>query len=606
MTRTSARLESNPFGAGWEDFKLDQTRTGFNLRFREPGTGRVCRFRLIPEKPCVDVESFRKRGDGDWGVSYDVYTRLRLQGWRGRDAVDGLAWLDHQWGDPENPLGEKGDRRVHAWDWFSIHFGNGQDWLVYVLKDAQTMSPLARMILVSDAGGRARFLREFSLEPDAWWESPRTAIRYPVAWRLEVPELAADLTFRPLVDDQEILLYGIQRAVWEGAGEISGLIGKARVKGAARAAFRGYGVIFDAREYFKAQALRVDRQIEAFLPKDHRPSAIERMAGPRTGAMTPAAYAEMLARPTWDLLSRGGKRWRPLFALYLLDALGVSSHEFDQYFCVMAELCHTGALMIDDIQDASSLRRGGPCIHLGYGLDAAISAANTLYFLPALLIKDHPGLDAGGRLAMHEIFVRQMVRAHFGQALDLNWSRNLDEDAIREWLEERRPGLILDMYALKTGALLEGLAEMCAVAAGAGPAVRDACRAFAQSLGVGFQILDDVHGYGRSSEWKKVRGEDIAEGKWTYVLARALEALPPPDRDRLAAIVGRKDLRARSDEREAALELVKRSGALTACRDEARAQVEGAWRKIRPRLRPSEARAMLGLLATDLMELDFD
>lgn len=606
MAETSARLRSNPFSAGWEDFKLAQTEADFVLHFREPGKGRACRFRLLPERPCLDVESFRKGGDADRGMFYNAYTRLRLEGRRGRDAVKGLAWIDHQWGDPDSLMDEKGVKRVKAWDWFAVNFENGHDWLVYVLKDAQNQTPLARMILARDAQGNTRPLREFSLEPTEWWESPRTYIRYPVVWRLRVPELAAELAFRPFAADQEIPVYGAHRAIWEGAGEFSGVVGKRRVKGTARGEFHGYGYIFDAHDYFRAQVRRIDRHIEAFLPKDQRPAGVEQMAGPLADAIYPDVYKEMLAQPAWDLLSRGGKRWRPLFALYLLDALGVPPRIYEQFVCVMAELCHAGALIIDDIEDASHLRRGEPCIHLRYGLDTAISSANTLYFLPALLIKDHPGLDDAQRLIMHEIFARQMARAHLGQAMDLFWSRTLNEDMIRRWLNDARPGRILDMYALKTGAPVEGLAEMCAVVAGAERAVRDDCRAFARSLSVGFQILDDIHGYGRSSEWKKVRGEDIAEGKWTYVLAKALEALPAPDRARLAAIVGRKELRRRSEEIETALALVKRSGALTVCRDEARRIVDRGWKRIRPRLRPSEARAMLTLLCTDLMEMDFD
>jgi len=207
---------------------------------------------------------------------------------------------------------------------------------------------------------------------------------------------------------------------------------------------------------------------------------------------------------------------------------------------------------------------------------------------------------------MYEIYVRHMVRAHAGQAMDLFWSRNMSAARIREWLDGNGAPSILRMYAMKTGAPLEGLAEMCTVVAGAGPSVRDACREFARSLSVGFQVLDDIHSYGSSPEWKKVRGEDIAEGKWTYVLFRALKALPGKDRDRLAAVVGRKDLRRQRRARESAIELVTRSGAPAACRAEALAMVDRAWAKVRPFLRPSEARVMLSLLYKDLMDRKFD
>ena len=606
MTEDPAVLRTNPFSARWQDFQLSQNKSDFVLRFRESEEKTACRFRLSPEKPGCDVEAFRKRGDADRGMSYNVYPRLRLEGRRGRDPVRGLAWIDHQWGDPDGLMEDSGVKRVRGWDWFAINFENGDDWLVYVIKDAQRGSPLARMVLAFDAHGGVRSFREFTLEPTEFWESPRSFIRYPVGWKIKVPEMAAEAVFHPLTADQEIPVYGIHRAVWEGAGDVSAVIGGRRVKGTARGEFHGYGYIFGVRDYFKSRVERVDRNIESFLPKTYLLPAIERMVGPDGRAIFPETYTKMLAQPAWDLLSRGGKRWRPMFALYLLEALGVAPQVYEQFVCVMAELCHAGALIIDDIEDASALRRGEPCIHLRYGLDVAISSANTLYFLPSLLIREHPGLDDAQRLKMHEIYVRQMVRAHFGQAMDLFWSRNMSESHIRAWLKDNGPGAILEIYAMKTGAPLEGLAEMCAVVAGAEPSVRDACRAFARSLSIGFQILDDIHGYGDSSEWKKVRGEDIAEGKWTHVLFKALRALPPKDRDRLAAIVGRKELRQRGEEREAAIDLVKRSGALAACRDEALAMVDKSWKEVRSYLVPSEARVMLALLYKDLMDLKFD
>ena len=517
-----------------------------------------------------------------------------------------MAWLEHQWEDTRRPAAAGDGRRILAWDRFSIQFGNGEDWLVFVLKDARTMSPLVRMILARDARGRARRLRDFDLEPFEWWTSPRTHIRYPVVWSLRVREAAADLTFRPFATDQEIPVYGISRAVWNGAGEFAGTLRGRRARGSARCELRGYGYLFDARDCFKSQARRVDARIESFLPRSLTPADLARLAGRGEKAVDAGVYADMLAGPTWDLLARGGKRWRPLFALYLIEALGASPRPYEELFCVLAELCHAGALIIDDIEDASRIRRGAPSIHLRYGLDAAVSAANTLYFLAALPFLGHPGLDAAQRLAFHEIFIRQMARAHFGQAVDLSWSRDRGEDAIRRRLAGDWRGRILGMYALKTGALLEGLAEMCAVAAGADGRLRDACRLFGRSLGVGFQILDDVHGCGRSPEWTKDRGEDLAQGKWTYVLAKALKALPPRDGDRLAALVGRAGSRRRNRDLDAAIELIKRSGALAACRVEARAIVDRAWARIRPRLEPSEAQAKLALLYKDLMEMDFE
>ncbi|HSM19644.1 MAG TPA: polyprenyl synthetase family protein, partial [Hyphomicrobiales bacterium] len=131
----------------------------------------------------------------------------------------------------------------------------------------------------------------------------------------------------------------------------------------------------------------------------------------------------MLARPIWDLLSRGGKHWRPIFGILLLQALGVEPAPYETMLAVIPELGHNAAVVIDDIEDASQTRRGEETIHLRYGLPTAINAANTLYFLPLLSISDHPHLTAGQRDAIYRLIIEMFVQAHFGQAQDLYWSK---------------------------------------------------------------------------------------------------------------------------------------------------------------------------------------
>jgi hypothetical protein len=46
----------------------------------------------------------------------------------------------------------------------------------------------------------------------------------------------------------------------------------------------------------------------------------------------------------------------------------------------MAELIHVGSLIVDDIQDGSDLRRGGPTVHKAYGVPLAINAGSSAYF----------------------------------------------------------------------------------------------------------------------------------------------------------------------------------------------------------------------------------
>jgi len=600
-----AEIRSDRLSAAWMDFSLNERDASFELELDEYGSGRPCRFRLVPMRSGHDVKALRGGRGADAGMAYNTYTRLELEGVCGGAAVSGLAWLDHQWGDPDEVVAEGGVSRIKGWDWFGIQLDNGDDWLVYVLNDAQTRSPLAQLALRSTGSNGAELFRECRLEPLEFWQSERTGIRWPVAWRVTIPAVTGTLEFRPLAADQEIPVYGVHRAVWEGVGEVSGSIAGQRVRGTARGEFHGYGYVFDAQRYFEQQAQVVTRHLEAFLPRTAQGQSLDAVPGTPEHALAPPAYDTMLARPTWELLDRGGKRWRPLFARYLLDSLGVAPQRYDRLIMVMAELCHSGALIIDDIEDGSALRRHAPCIHLTHGIDVAISAANTLYFLPLLLIEQQEGVTDAQRLKLHEIYARQMVNAHLGQAQDLFWSRHISPASIRRWLEEP-PERILDAYALKTGAGLVGVAEMCAVMARADHRTRLVCQTFARSFSMVYQVLDDIHSFSGSQRWTKTRGEDIASGKWTYVLSCALRALAEAQRDRLAEIVGREELRCQSDAVDEAVELVQESAVLAQCRDWARTRARDAWEEVREVLEPCEARITLALLCRVLTDLEFE
>jgi geranylgeranyl pyrophosphate synthase/predicted secreted hydrolase len=602
LVSEAARIDAAPLRIVWQDFSLIQGPARWDLRFREPGTDRLCAFELVP----IAEEFSHFMEEPAQRMAFRTYPRLALSGRVGEEEVSGTAWLDHQWGDYTFLTAGKDVDRVLGWDWFGINFDDGEDWMAFLLKDASKGEVLYRRLLARDPAGRIQSFSEFDLETLGTWESPATNISYPVECRLHVPALGAAVEFKPLARDQEIPVFGLMRAVWDGAGEVTGRIGTRDVRGRARAEFHGYGYIFDIKEFLKTAAARVDRQLADVLPKTFEDTSLRSFLGPATWTYLPSAYDEMLSRPIWDLLSRGGKRWRPLFAIFLLDALGTSPRPYERLICALGELCHVGALIIDDIEDRSLLRRGEDAIHIRYGLETAISAANTMYFLPVLLMKDHPGLSEGQKLEIYEIYIRQLVRAHFGQALDLYWSKNMSVENLRTWVTGDLGGKILQMYAMKTAALIESMAEVAAIVAELRPEGRTACMEFATALGVGFQILDDIHNYSSSSEWKKVRGEDIAEGKLTYVLCRALESLGAEHRTRLMDIVGSENRRKDPEEIGRAIALVQTSGAIPACRQEAEDLIARKWDGVRGFLPPSEPKIMFQLLYRTLMDLRFE
>lgn len=282
-----------------------------------------------------------------------------------------------------------------------------------------------------------------------------------------------------------------------------------------------------------------------------------------------------LNAPSLELLRRGGKRWRPL--LLALSARAFGREDGAISLAPLVEIAHNGTLIVDDIEDGSDTRRGGPAIHLMYGVDAAVNDGNLLYFLPLALIDEFeapPEL----RLALHSRYALHMRRLHLGQAMDISWHRS--------------HGFIppvdhyLSMCALKTGVLARASAELGALAAGAPLPAAAALGSAFESVGVAFQILDDVKNLTEGNPGKK-RGDDIVEGKKSLPVILACAREP-----RLARELSRCFDEARVDGPESgaveeAIGMIARTGALDEAARRARAILQ-AVRGVLPGLVPPE------------------
>lgn len=94
-----------------------------------------------------------------------------------------------------------------------------------------------------------------------------------------------------------------------------------------------------------------------------------------------------MTEPAYDLIDRGGKRWRPILGLIMAELHGRDIKDYaankDIYFAAgLTEIVHTGTLMVDDVMDSSIKRRGNDCTHIKYGTDIAINTGNFMYFAP--------------------------------------------------------------------------------------------------------------------------------------------------------------------------------------------------------------------------------
>ncbi len=136
----------------------------------------------------------------------DSSGRIRLDGeWI---EVEGLAWLDREWG--SNQLSDT----LAGWDWFALHLDDGRDLMVYRLRDHQGEASRwsAGALVNADGSYTTLIASDFSTEALDWWRDP-DGNRWPLGWRIQVPDAELDLVTRPLFNDQ---LWTRSVRYWEG------------------------------------------------------------------------------------------------------------------------------------------------------------------------------------------------------------------------------------------------------------------------------------------------------------------------------------------------------------------------------------------------------
>jgi len=206
----------------------------------------------------------------------------------------------------------------------------------------------------------------------------------------------------------------------------------------------------------------------------------------------------------------GGKRMRPLLVYATGTTFGADEAALDAPAAAV-ELIHAYSLVHDDLpaMDDDALRRGKPTVHVAFDEATAILAGDALQAMAFELLSDAP-VSAGIRVAaLRELAVAAGVHGMCGgQALDLDATGNaLLPDA----------AALQRLHALKTGALLRASVRIGAGFAGVDDAVAVRLDAFADALGLAFQIRDDLLDIeGDSTTLGKTPGKDVAQSKATF------------------------------------------------------------------------------------------
>lgn len=344
----------------------------------------------------------------------------------------------------------------------------------------------------------------------------------------------------------------------------------------------------ELKDLLKENAKEIDLEMEKFLPKNFDSDWLEFALGKANFSYDEFTCTEVISKPIWDLLLRGGKRWRPYLMKLAYGAVGGT--EDIGKFLIIPELIHNGTLMIDDIEDKSDIRRGKECIHKIFGEDIAINAGNTLYYLPLLIVMKNEFLENDVKLKIYEIINEEMIRISFGQGMDIFWHKDKKEN-----ISENQ---YLQMCAYKTGTLARMAAKLGAVLGNASEEKINALGKFAESIGVAFQIQDDIMNI-TNKEWGKDFGEDITEGKRSLMVIHVLEKANEFDKKDLLGILGMKTKNKILINE--AVKIIERYDSINYSKNVAKILVEDAWKEIDLVLENSLEKNKLKMLADYLV-----
>lgn len=352
----------------------------------------------------------------------------------------------------------------------------------------------------------------------------------------------------------------------------------------------------DIEKFLEEKARVIDKAIEKYIPRKYDENSLIFKLSPPRYEPSFKALNKAVTEPVWEFLDRGGKRWRPAFFLLVCEALGADPKRFLD-FAVIPEVVHNGTLVTDDIEDSSELRRGKPCTYRLYGLDVAVNVGCAMFYLPLIpLIKNKQKIPAEKLNKIYEIYVLEMTHLSFGQATDIAWHKgwiNADEITEKQYLQ---------MCIYKTGTLARMAAKMAAVLAGANDDVVEKMGRFAGSIGVAFQIQDDILDLvgEEFAEKKGGLGKDITEGKRTLMVIYALRQAKPADKKRLIEIL---DMHTEDQKlRDEAIGIISKYGAIKYAKWFARTMVDETWSDVNKLLPPSEAKEKLRAFAEYLIE----
>lgn len=272
----------------------------------------------------------------------------------------------------------------------------------------------------------------------------------------------------------------------------------------------------------------------------------------------------------------GGKRLRPIVVLLAAQAAGYRGNDHIAAAAIV-EFIHTATLLHDDVVDESDRRRGRHTANTLFGNAASVLVGDFLYSRSFQLMVD---MDRMPVMRLLADTTNAIAEGEVLQLMHLNNPDTGEADYLR-------------VIERKTAILFAAAAELGALLAERPVREQSALRTYGHALGMAFQIADDMLDYDADeAALGKQLGDDLAEGKPTLPLIRALEIADDDEARDLRDIVTAGD----RTQLDRVLAAIRRHGGLDYARMRAEAYAREAIEALAP-LAPSPHRDALLYLA---------
>lgn len=597
-----ADIPRDEYGYSLGDLHVDKDEEGYTARLDPEDADGAFGFdlRFIPEKgPNLNYKDGVMRGvTNDVSMFYYSFTRMEVTGTVTLDgeqeSVSGSGWYDHEFGGGKGTVAALGG--FHSWLWKGIQFDDGSELVYTTVTDKETGDRIHDddIVFIDPDGNRS--LHTGNIEQKRTWSSMKTFIEYGVEWELSVPDLDLELHIEGARDNQEIRTVIAGPAYWEGRITVEGERNGEPIIGTGICEQYGQGGNRSHYRTFLDDVSReVQRSVRELLPKEDisDEKLVELVASEDQSGLVEGvdkeAFSDSIVDPIRTIVDRGGKGWRSMCAILCADAV---SGEAQKYQPVLAipELVHSGSLMVDDIQDNSDSRRGGPTIHREFGEAHTINAGTMSYFLGYESMLEEVDVSDDQWLRAYRLHNLMMRAAHAGQGLDIHGLQHkidecIENDDFDELWENLRA-----VHVLKSAVPAMIAARMGVVISGGDREIENTIGEYFEALGLAFQMVDDAINLRGFEHDLKQHAEDLLEGKVTAPIVRAFQVLDEPEQRELAEL-----LQQDPEEKDIGriLDLVEGCGAVDWCHEYARDLVEDAWEPVDEALEESQAKMML-------------